>query len=85
MPLQDIREQIDALDGELLDLISKRIDLAREISELKKLEGRDIVDPEREKQLLIRLKEKAISLHLPPEHIEHIWQKIIELSRFVQK
>ena len=53
--LQKFRERIDAIDDELLKLISERARLAQEVGRLK--QGNHIYRPEREAQVLRRIKE----------------------------
>ena len=53
--LQKFRERIDAIDDELLKLISERARLAQEVGRLK--QGNPIYRPEREAQVLRRIKE----------------------------
>ena len=58
MPLNDIRKKIDALDTELLELLSQRADLVHKVGEIKKKEGLQIYAPEREHALLDALSKK---------------------------
>lgn len=53
--LQKFRERIDAIDDELLKLISERARLAQEVGRIK--QGNPIYRPEREAQVLRRIKE----------------------------
>jgi len=53
--LQKIRTRIDAIDDELLQLISERAQLAQEVGRLK--QGNHIYRPEREAQVLRRIKD----------------------------
>ena len=46
--LQALREQIDAVDRELLTLLNRRAGLALEVGEIKKHEGSPVFRPERE-------------------------------------
>ncbi|MFY7917612.1 MAG: chorismate mutase, partial [Rubrivivax sp.] len=43
-----LREQIDAVDRELLTLLNRRAGLALEVGEIKKHEGSPVFRPERE-------------------------------------
>jgi len=52
MELGPIREQIDRLDGELLDLLNQRLALAAEIGKLKRSQGGQIYVAEREDAVL---------------------------------
>ena len=51
--LDDLRKQIDAVDGELLRLFNQRAKLAQEVGEVKG--GAVVYRPEREAQVLRRL------------------------------
>ena len=55
MNLDDIRRQIDQIDRDLLDLLSRRADLVHEVGVVKKRDGLPIYAPEREEALLRRL------------------------------
>ena len=48
MALDELRRKIDALDSELLRLLSERADLVHEIGQIKKEQGLQIYAPERE-------------------------------------
>jgi chorismate mutase/prephenate dehydratase len=85
MTLEAIRKKIDAVDKRLLTLLSERVELAQEVSKIKKMEGLGVIDSEREKKLLVGLAKNAKSLGLPSEHIQRIWKSVIKLSRFVQQ
>ena len=52
MDLQNLRERIDGLDRQLVDLINQRLALAAEIGRLKRSAGGEIYVPEREDAVL---------------------------------
>lgn len=53
--LKEIRKQIDAIDGKLLDLLNQRLQLVLEVGRIKHVSGQEIYAPEREQALLKRL------------------------------
>lgn len=55
MELQDIRQQIDAIDDQLVALYLRRLALVREVASAKAQTGRPVDDPVREQQVLYRL------------------------------
>ncbi|MGT2948199.1 chorismate mutase [Streptococcus devriesei] len=57
MDLQDIREQIDAVDRELVSCLEKRMALVSQVAAYKKATGKAVLDPEREQLLLQRIAE----------------------------
>ncbi len=79
MPLNDIRKKIDALDTELLDLLSQRADLVHEVGEIKKKEGLQIYAPEREHALLDALSKKNKG-RLPDKSIHAIYREIMSAA-----
>ncbi len=48
MELDEIRKLIDEVDGEMLPLLEKRLRLAQEVAEYKRLHGGGVLRPERE-------------------------------------
>jgi chorismate mutase/prephenate dehydratase len=53
-----LRLAIDAIDEEIMDLINRRLLLAKQIGDFKKQSGIEITDPDREKEIMKRLLEK---------------------------
>jgi chorismate mutase len=89
MPSQDqnliaLRRQIDEVDAGILNLLDRRMRLAQSISAAKKKTGKEVFDPERERDLLGKLIEMNQATVVPDERILEIWGKIIELSRDTQ-
>lgn len=80
MEIDWLRSKIDDLDVQILELISKRAELAVEIGKQKKAKGLPVFSPEREEELLSQLK-KRNSGPLDDEAIKRVYQKIIEETR----
>ena len=57
MDLSEWRARIDEVDEELVDLINKRLEYAVEIGKIKRAEGLEVRDPQRERDLLQRLQQ----------------------------
>lgn len=74
--LDELREEIDAIDRQLHALIQQRGDLAGEIAEIKKRESIDRVRPGREAALMRTLMARHSSA-FPPGAILRIWREII--------
>mgnify|MGYP006286862561 CR=1 FL=1 len=58
MDLEHLRSKIDAVDDHILQLLNNRYELVRQVAAVKRREGVDFFDPNREKTLLARLCEK---------------------------
>jgi len=83
-PVEDelslLRQQIDDCDHELLAVLSRRMNVSREIGRFKKANNLRIVQPQRYQALIkARLKE-AQSLGLPDHFVQEIMQAIHEES-----
>ncbi len=79
----EIREQIDRIDDTILELINRRLNLAKRIGELKKGSGNRVVDSTRESEILKRL----TTLNkgpLNPNVLHHIFIDIIAAARAIQ-
>lgn len=80
MNLQDLRNRIDALDDQLLAVLNERMELVREVGELKRSSKSIIYRPEREKQILDRLEKRNAGL-LTRQAIDAIFFEIFAVSR----
>lgn len=81
MSLDDIRKEIDAIDKELVPLISKRMDCSLKVAEIKKKENLPVYRPGREKEILDRVESNG------GEHgryVRNIYQSIMTVSRALQ-
>ncbi len=79
MTLEEIRQRIDALDTDLLRLLSERADLVHEVGLLKKKEGLSIYAPEREEAVFQRLL-KSNTGRLPEKSIRAIYREIMSAA-----
>lgn len=84
MDLNNIREQIDALDDRLIALLNERADLVHDVGQIKKRDGGSIYAPEREDQLLRALVAKSHG-RLPENAIRAIYREIISASYALEK
>jgi len=79
----DIRDQIDNIDDTILELINRRLNLAKRIGELKKDSGNRVVDSTRESEILRRLTGQNKG-PLNPNVLHHIFIDIIAAARAIQ-
>ncbi len=59
MNLSQVREEIDTIDQQLVNLFLKRMDLAAEVAIAKKELGAAVTDPAREREILYKVSEAA--------------------------
>ena len=76
-----LRKKIDDIDDELIALFLKRLDISKEIGELKKENNMKIYDPEREEEIMslknIDDKQK--------KYVEKFLRTLMDISKEVQK
>jgi chorismate mutase/prephenate dehydratase len=78
--LQKIRQQIDTIDDQLIKLLNERMELVRQVGEIKRAGNAIIYRPEREKSIIDRLEKKSNGL-LSRAAIEAIFLEIFAVSR----
>lgn len=74
--LLGLREQIDTLDEELLEVLSKRFQVTARVGMLKASHGLDSLDEEREANKLKQLQELALKKDLNPDFVAELFQRI---------
>lgn len=78
------RQQIEAIDRELITLLAKRVALSKEIGAMKKVAGLPTLDPAREAEVIRRAASLARDTGLSDEKVRDIFWHVIGLSRAVQ-
>ena len=78
-----LRQQIDAVDQELLSLLNRRAALALAVGEIKKREGSVVFRPEREAQVIEGLK-NANPGPLRADSVAPIWREVMSACRALE-
>jgi chorismate mutase / prephenate dehydrogenase len=79
--LPALRAMIDAVDHDVLQLLSRRNGLVAEIAAYKRLHGVAIRDARREREIIADRREHSQTLGLRPEVIESIFRLVLWASR----
>lgn len=82
--LQRIREEIDSIDGQVVDLLNRRASLAQNIGHLKGKGGKPFFTPERERAIF----EKLASINPGPlqdRQLQSIYREIISAARALEQ
>ena len=85
MTLEELRRQLDALDQQLLSIIAERQALGTEIARAKRDAGLPTRDFRREREVLVRARDNAQQLGVPPALGEAIMQLLIRSSLTAQE
>ncbi len=84
MTIDDLRIRIDALDRQLVELISERARAAQMIGHLKAATSLPVYEPEREKVIYANVR-AANKGPLPDIELTHIYERIIDVMRALQR
>jgi chorismate mutase len=84
MTLEEFRERIDALDRQLVELLSERARAAKMVGHLKAATSLPVYEPAREKIVYENVR-AANKGPLPDIELTHIYERIIDVMRALQR
>ena len=84
MDIADWRKQIDELDIRLVELLNRRAEAARAIGKLKRNTSMPIYEPDRERVIFENVR-TANRGPLPDSELRHVYERIIDVMRNIQK
>lgn len=76
--LTDVRGRLDALDGQLAQILIERGRLIREVIDFKRAHGVGVVDRRREDAMLSRIEALASDGGLDPRIARHVLRAVID-------
>ena len=82
--INSLRKKIDELDDQMIDLVVQRLAIAKEIGDIKETNGIEVIDPNRESQIINRISEKLAGT-LEKKDIIAIFDPIYSISKRLQK
>jgi len=83
--LESLREEIDAIDNQILADLVMRVKLCQAIGEIKKHHNKPVHDGHRETKVFQRIRDQALLLKLDPLVIERIYREIVNMCSSVQQ
>lgn len=78
--INQLRKQIDELDNHLMDVLTKRMRISREIAEYKKLHNMTVVQTTRYSEILDKRAAQGSLCGMSPEFVRNIYEHIHEES-----
>ena len=84
MTLEELRNRIDELDRQLVDLLSERARAAKMVGQLKAQSSLPVYEPGREKVVYANVR-AANKGPLPDIELTHIYERIIDVMRALQR
>ena len=87
LTIEELRTRIDVIDDQLVRLLNVRVACAVEVGRLKHEAGLAIYQPEREKQVLERVRHSATELSGPltAEAVVRIFERVIDEARRAER
>ncbi len=78
--IKEVREEIEQIDSEILQLIHKRVEMAAKVLEAKKKETININDPAQNSVVLERAVDAATELNLDVSAVKEIFDILIMMN-----
>lgn len=79
-----LRAEIERVDREILELVARRVDLARRVGEVKREGGAATLDPGREAAVIRSAVETGRAMDLPEEGVRELFWTLVGLCRGAQ-
>ncbi|GLP97173.1 bifunctional chorismate mutase/prephenate dehydrogenase [Paraferrimonas sedimenticola] len=83
--LERLRDQIDAVDQQLISLLRQRLDLVAQVGAVKHQAGLPIYAPQREASMLAKRRGEAKELGIAPQLVEDILRRLMRESYINEK
>ena len=84
MSIEDWRKRIDEIDQELLELLNERTRCVIEVGKIKKAQNVRVYDPERERDILRRMREQNRG-PLDQEGLQRLFERVIDECRRIER
>ena len=79
--LDDLRKEIQRVDAAIIELLAERMSFVRTIGEIKRDQGKAVVDPAREAAVVAHVAQLAREKGLPEADVRELFWRIMALSR----
>ena len=83
MDLTELRQRIDAIDAQMVELFERRMDICRQVAEYKIAAGKNVLDKSREAQKLEKVRSLA-SDEFNGFCVVELFEQIMSMSRKLQ-
>ena len=83
--ITELRDEINGLNVQIVELLARRVEVARRIGEAKRERDLPIVDRTREGKVYERVRELATERDLDPEGVEKVFREIVDLCTKAQQ
>jgi chorismate mutase len=85
MSLEELREEIESIDREIVELIARRTYVAETIADVKDERGLPTTDEQQEQEVMDRAGENAECFDVDSNLVKAIFRLLIELNKVEQR
>jgi chorismate mutase/prephenate dehydrogenase len=85
LSLDDLRRRINEIDDRMIALVAERKHLSEEVARVKRSTGRATRDYQREREVIVAARDKAVALGVAPDVAEEILRILIRSSLTTQE
>lgn len=78
--LEQFRQEIDALDAQIIEALGKRFEVCRQVAHFKKAEGIPMMQPGRVEEVKKRRQELGLEHGITPDFMLYLYSLIIQES-----
>jgi chorismate mutase-like protein len=75
--LEDLRKQIDDIDAAIVELLAQRMEVCREVADVKSHSGTTVIQPQRVRDVLTSRRQWAIDNDVDPDFADQIFRTIL--------
>ena len=83
--IEELRKEVDKIDDQIIDALSQRARICRNIGLVKKKKGLPIKDYSRENDIYKRVKQMAKKFGLNCVQLEAVYREIVNMCSVVQE
>ena len=83
--LERYRDRVDEIDDAMVKALTERIKICMAIGLVKKKRGLPVKNTAREKEVYIKIKQKATECGLDPQQVEAVFHEIVNMCSAVQE
>ena len=82
--LSDLRQRIDAIDAALVNLLADRMNVCREVAEIKETTGAAVIQPQRVRDVLSSRRQWAIDAGVDADFAEQLFRTLLSETHRIE-
>lgn len=82
--LGDLRSRIDAIDNAIVELLAQRMEVCREVAEIKETSGTAVIQPQRVRDVLTTRRQWALDCGVDPDFAEQLFRILLSETHRIE-